>query len=59
MIGPSGELVEAHAAGNAAPAIPEPVVGRIPADPGDTAHALPNQPKQPVVSTERHEYTLS
>ena len=49
IIGPSGELVEAHAPGDAMPAIPQPVVGRIPTGVGNKVHAP--LPTQPVVST--------
>ncbi|KAI0087503.1 hypothetical protein BDY19DRAFT_994830 [Irpex rosettiformis] len=51
IIGPTGELIEAHTAGNGVPAIPQPIVGRIPANPGDTAHILPDKSIQPVVVT--------
>ncbi|KAI0341154.1 hypothetical protein BDW22DRAFT_1421205 [Trametopsis cervina] len=39
IIGPGGEVIAAHAAGTLLPAIPEPIIGRIPnVDPGDIMH---------------------
>jgi hypothetical protein len=41
IIGPGDELVEAHAAGDLEPAIPKPIVGRIPANSETIVHELP------------------
>ena len=41
IIGPGGELVEAHAVGDQEPAIPKPIVGRIPANPETIVQGLP------------------
>lgn len=40
LLGPGGEVEAAHAAGDADPAIPEPIIGRVPeVDPGGNAQA--------------------